>query len=309
MARVTTFAEIGKRVVRWVGAMSAAHAGRASRRPWGEGLLDQSLSTRCYNLTWSDVDPDELVWLFPALAARHDSDRVAVLGAFLLRAIEREHDALDAAVPAGRRAGATLDVAERGQPSGHVAYRREQDASDDWRVVASRSQIACLEAALQALPSPGKVVLSPADAVMVSLTAGFNAGYLDPTLAIGHEQYAAGAWIGQLLRGSSAWLPDGLAVRLIDELASDGARSSPDEACARLLREAAAVSVGVNRLLTLARRVARTGAAELVHPAPGNIEQRLAWPPWNEGLHASVAARLGGRPATSIERGGDAAVG
>ena len=49
---------------------------RSWRRPqttfvWGDGLIDQSLTTLWYPRDWSDVGEDELVLFIPTLAASH----------------------------------------------------------------------------------------------------------------------------------------------------------------------------------------------------------------------------------------------
>lgn len=309
-------------MVRWIGGNGAGRPGVTVRQPWGEGLVEQSLSTRLYGATWSDVDPDELVWLDPALVKMHTPARRTVLRALLLQAVERQLSGLEACETAGLVMGpaAGLDVARRlsrtglfsaltldglgaREPrvprTGLFGHAGIDAAGARSKLVAGLSIVACLDAAVRRLAAPvagglGDPTATDADALVVAVAAGFNAAYLDEEHDIAHELLEVGAWLGQLARGRPAWLQSGLAARLIDELADGRVDVVDRTACGRIVRETVAATVGVDRLMSIARRVARTGVPSIVRPNGGSTKHWLSWLPWNDALHATVAACLGG---------------
>ena len=52
---------------RQFGILGRLWAGTARPRPWGEDLIEQSLSTLLYPSRWDEVGHDELVFLLPSL--------------------------------------------------------------------------------------------------------------------------------------------------------------------------------------------------------------------------------------------------
>jgi hypothetical protein len=333
--RMTSFLEIGNTLARWVGGTGGADG---SRPPWGDGSCNRSLATQLYGASWADVDGDELVWLLPNLADQNAPDRSAVLKGLLLQAIERELRALGGNISqndfvvSAIASGGTVPWNESGLladlissphstlPSRHSASNASRDASGpkprarctrdvmgDWSVVSRLSVVECLAAALrdtirQATGREGRSLLMSADAVVVGLSSGFNAGYLDPAHAADHDRLAVAAWLGQLVRRHQAWLPAHLAPSLLDEI-----KSKPQDDSGGLIQQAASHSVGLVELRVLASGAVRQRSAKLVRLQSKGLRNAPTWRPWNSSLHLRVMASLGWNQPSLPEGSHDAA--
>ncbi len=80
-------AAIEEGVGRWLGRSLYEQVPSYGRWPWGEGLVDQSLTTFLYPATWREIGDDELVWLVPSLADELTPLAQARLSGPLLEAI------------------------------------------------------------------------------------------------------------------------------------------------------------------------------------------------------------------------------
>lgn len=238
-----------------------------SRRPvWGDGLVEQSLSTLYYCHSWHDVDDDELVFYLPGLAA-------AVCDASTPLAPE-----LRAVL--GRRAGTLRSLLRRfGEETGQLAIQA-RSARNTWMhtpqsiatdLPFSRPELRTvterLEAAIDCLaaPSAGRA-LSFTDALLLSIHTQCNGAYLNPRFGSSHMMFTCAAWIGLIAYGRSALLPPSIAEGLGSYLAP-AAEATPDgQSSDRVLQRYADWCAGRGRLLQLARRSAETGSVILVKP-------------------------------------------
>lgn len=212
--------------------------GRAARaRPWGEDLVEQSLSALLYPSRWDDVGLDELVLLLPSLhhgmRAAPQSGAAAVFGAALAEWTHRSAQLPDPA--------------------------------------AARDVLAILDTLHQlALGHPSDRILTTADAMRGAIYARVNAAYADARLDHLHEPLMVAAWIGHLVAGRDALLPTFIAVPLAALIAAGLSPSSrrQDVAAAIVVRYAAAGG-GTRHLARIAAKVCRSGRPRLVRSTVG----------------------------------------
>jgi len=282
--------------------------------PWGDGLLEQSLSTLWSRCGWDDVDDDELVLFLPSLAWQGGGERVSGAGPvpYLRRAlavgvyrsqavlaqIERYSGATSSPDGVLQRIASTgvlttIDpftawAEGRAQAEAFAApVRRSGPASDRDRWIWELSVLSCLDDLLKTALCSGTrctARASLADALVASIHASFNAAYVYPEFAPLHETLSVGAWLGHLLAGRAAVMPDFVA----DRWAGGGMIS--DDPCEILLCEYAQECIGWNRLRKLADKVKSTGRPLLVTPRRG--PKSLPACSWNQALHDRIAARL-----------------
>lgn len=214
----------------FLGRLWAKDAART--RPWGEDLVEQSLSTLSYSSQWDDVGRDELVFLLPALhretCAAHPSGVSTVFGDALAEWTERAAHSSDPA--AARHVLAILGTLHR-LSVGHAGNR---------------------------MPTT-------AEAMTSAIYARVNSAYADARLDHLHEPLMVAAWLGHLVAGRDALLPPVIAEPLAWLITGGSAATSrhPDAAGTVIVRHAAAAG-GTTRLARLAAKVCRTGRPRLV---------------------------------------------
>ncbi len=219
------------------GFLSRMWVGAARPKPWGEDLVEQSLSTLLYPSRWDDVGLDELVFLLPSL---HRGTRTS-------------------------------------QPSGAAPVFREALAEWTQHAVqlpdptAAHEVLAILDTLHHlALGHPSDRILTTADAMRGAIYARVNAAYADARLDHLHEPLMVAAWIGHLVAGRDALLPPLIAAPLASLIAGglSSASRRPDAAGIVIARYAAAAG-GSKHLARIAAKVCRTGRPRLVRSTVG----------------------------------------
>lgn len=300
-------------VSRWLGSLRGGRSRADAQAPWGEGLVELSLSSRLDAATWNDVSADELVWLNPALTAVRDAGRTSAIAALLLDAIERL--AADAASRIGAggasRGHGAVDLLRRLASIGAISTASLEamtghrggkvrngpligGSTDHEALLACLSVLRLLDRHMSELSAergpgcPSQDEADIADGFVVSLFARFNAAYLAPALASQHELLTCGTWLGHLLYGRDAWLPPGLAAYLGDALAL------PRAHCATtcLVHAAALAACDVTRLRSAAKRATTVGNPVLVRARSIGKARSIQLPTWNQSLHRSVRHAL-----------------
>ncbi len=317
-----------------VGTMSTlAHAGpnphhRYHRhRLWGDGLVEQSLSSLWYGASWKDVDSDELIFFMPALAARQDSQvgvaahigdallRRTQSAVTIIRQILRPNEVCsDAELARLIETWAALTPASlanepvrRSEPlsrrmTGACLWSRMSNARRlRASVIHELSVLNRLERMLQdskmrdEAERPGSnraVDASETDALVTSIHSAINAAYVYPQFAPSQELFSVAAWIGLLHAGRPALLPLSIAETLMEffeRWASGKETTLTDE----VLSYHAAVSAGVPQLKNKARKVMRSGSAAVVRPLRFSLLSKPPLPPvWNPSLAEDISLRL-----------------
>lgn len=302
---------------------------RPSAQLWGDGLVDQSVATRWRQRHWDDVDVDELTYFIPGLlapealnAATESSSGPAsflneALETQLARAVaalvglwpngserERQVRALGFVTALGITSIPARDICNQcrvSNPASGIrmiwAGGRKAAAIYELSVLAT---IDCMlgdatklaaRAVAPVMPAP-----SASDALIASMHSGVNGAYIYKDLAYAHETLATAAWIGKLLAGRPALLPDFIAAILI-ETAYRVKRNSVTDPLDALIYRHAVAAVGERRLLRLSRRVMQTGRPVAVH------KKRLfaLAPPryvWNPGLEQRISAAMQRSPSS-----------
>lgn len=220
---------------RSVGVLGRLWAGPPQPRPWGEGLVDQSLSTLFYRASWEDADRDELVFLLPSL--RHGSRLHQPRGAGLVF-----HDALSEWT---HRAALASDAAIAGA------------------VLLIIEKLYGL-----AVGNATDTPLTTEEAMTGAVYARINSAYADPRLEHLHEPLMVAAWIGHLVAGRDALLPPIIAAPLASLIAAGLSSSSqvPDPAATVVVHYATAAG-GAHHLARMAAKVSRSGHPRLVRSA------------------------------------------
>lgn len=270
--------------------------------PWGEGLIDQSVSDWWYPVTWDTVVPDELVVLNPSLAAQPlctGKGAEPFLRRALTRRLASSVRAFDASVPefhllaahAAMRDASAIEVnpaADTESPASDP-YFRWLDASQKRLTGASARELVAFElAAIRSIALLCSAANSAEDShfdrvdlgqtLVASLHGGLNGAYVCPSLAFAHELLAVGTWLGHVLRGRPALMPSFIADACLDWLSP---RASSGQ-CTAILEMHAEIAVGQHELLRAARRVQSKGYPVKVLPrrsvadvAPLVWDQRL----------------------------------
>lgn len=235
--------------------------GRLGRRraariaPWGDDVVEQSLTAHLRPCRWDEVADDELVLLLPPLLHPAAMARVGPLAADgpasrFLRAADE-----------WREAAAEPDRAPR--PA--RAPDRVQEILDRLHAAALNGQWSAAAYAAQAMPVEFPS-LTPEEAAIGAVHARVHPAYADSRLALLHETLTVCCWIGHLATGRDALLPPAIAgplAALLDSGASQ-ARHGGDPAAAVVAHYADLAAGGATRLAASARAVARTGRTRLV---------------------------------------------
>jgi hypothetical protein len=271
-----------------------------SRRPtplgpvWGDGLIDQSLTTLGHSCDWSNVDEDELVLFIPSLMARHASAleqagpvphirralaaRLAWAVRFLnfqdeLRTLER------IAACGVILACSPREAFDEAQSHSAASYRynthRPTFHLDQTNNLATwtfeLSVLACIDRMLlDAMPTRRRSAdcipsADLADVLVASIHTSINGAYVYPQYAFAHELLGTGAWLGVLLRGRSALMPEFVAQVLTDYMSGhQKSWANAQNPIARLLKFHAELAGGAERLMRRARKVNRSGRPAFV---------------------------------------------
>ncbi len=117
-------------------------------------------------------------------------------------------------------------------------------------------------------PRPSECCITKADladVLVASIHTGFNGAYVYPQFAFAHELLGAGAWLGVLLRGRSALMPEFVAEVLIDYSAHfKKSWEDAQDPIVRLLAFHAELAGGSERLLRRARKVNKSDRTAIV---------------------------------------------
>lgn len=285
------------------------------RSPWGDGLVDQSLSTTWYPVSWDDVSDDELVFFLPSLAFSRTAigGRLSERGCRFIRdaLCRRTADFADAAAAAlGRpqvadasardsdvlgliaRSGALTSLpadeavregralrADHGTPA-HGRKLSEQAVIEELAALACIDRMHFDASGADACAADGGACTAGAGvsfevALLASIHAQFNAAYLYPHYDWGHESFAAGAWLGTLMSGRAALMPPFIAEILLDVCPAPEPGKAAACQSARIFAYSMERAGGYRRLRRIARRVVATGISAVV-AAPGRLSQEAA---------------------------------
>lgn len=296
---------------------------RPSAQLWGDGLVDQSVATHWRQRHWDDVDVDELTYFIPGLlapealeaAAESSSGPVGFLAEARETQLGRAVTALAGLLPVGsereRHVRALGFVTALG-----ITPITARDICDQSRVANPASGIRMIWAGgIQAaaiyelsvlaaidcmLGDAAKLVAnavapmmpapSASDALIASMHSGVNGAYIYKELAYAHETHATAAWIGKLLAGRPALLPEFIAAILI-ETAYRVKRNSVTDPFDALIYRHAVAAVGERRLLRLSRRVMQTGSPVAVR-TKGLFPLAPPRYVWNPELEQRISAAM-----------------
>lgn len=272
-------AGVASAVGRTVMSSTARQPNLPAQPPWGDGFLELSLSTLWYSRSWSDVSDDELVLLFPYLNQSDDPE--FGVAARIRRAFFRRLRASMIILDEGGKQR-TLDlIAKTSSISSIISDKNFADIAIqiptlEERTIAGRfasqtswksetAVLASINHLLLKVSAGGAQTISPelTDALNGSIHTGFNAAYVYPAYAFAHELFATGAWLGILLRGRAALMPEFIARVLNESLVRPhGADPASD-----VLRFNAERAGGVTYLLQHAQKALEFGNPIVVKPA------------------------------------------
>ena len=285
----------------YVAARSLRRSSRA-RPIWGDEWVEDSLGTLWYPCSWRDVSHDELVLLIPTLATpetgQFEKDGPSrylhrALAAHLRRSVillsgsrPGRHRAVEEVMDTIVKTGAvtTVDIREcwasgaadiaefYGDPPALAAYPIDEELE---RWVFELTVLACLDRVLADSKSPDVAADTRHDCdpfnlpaiLLATIYSSFNAAYIYPQLRSLHELFSAGAWLGHLLRGRAALMPEFIADSMIESLRPSKTDDSIWDRCDRLLRTHADMAIGADKLLQIAARAKKQRAPVLVRPA------------------------------------------
>lgn len=166
-------------------------------------------------------------------------------------------------------------------------------------VVFQLAVIACLDrflaaASLATTDADGPLgELDLCDVLVGSIHSRINGAYLFPAFDWAHELLATGAWLGHLLQGRHAVLPDVVADCLWDYRPVPGRQESSDVGrCVQLLWHHAELAIGARELQTLAEHVRDSGGRILARPRLRGAVIGPAPYIWNPKLFARINAQL-----------------
>ena len=295
---------------------------------WGEGLIDQSLTTLGHSCDWSNVDDDELVLFIPSLMARHASASEQAgpvphirraLAARLDWAVrflnfQDEQQTLERIAACGVILACQPREAFREAQSHSAASYRYDAYRPTFHVDQTKnlatwtfelSVLACIDRMLLDAMSthrrPAGYIASAelAEVLVASIHTCINGAYVYPQYAFAHELLGTGAWLGVLLHGRSALMPEFVAQVLADYMSGHQKTwTHAQNPIARLLEFHAELAGGSERLLRRARKVNRLGRPAFV--MGGRQPTARAAQPyiWNDLLSPRIAEQLANRLGT-----------
>ncbi|WP_158266785.1 hypothetical protein [Alsobacter soli] len=281
---------------------------------WGEDLAEAgplaSLGTR----DWASTTDDELVLYAPGLGSvsRHSSPAgLDALGQCIEGALAAAADRLserfgqDPADIAAllRRAGVVtagtgLRLSSDRAPGDAARVRIAEPAAAAW--IAEGCALASLDRIARACATPDVRQASFeteanddgfASAVVASAVGCVNVAHWAPRYAAMHESLTLAAWLGCLLRGRSAFLPEWLAEIALDFVADPHGGQNGDVGDG-VMAGLIAHAVGFDRLREACAAAVARRRAILVAPQLSSGLPFVDLPPWDEGLASTIAARL-----------------
>ena len=306
-------ADLFRRALGAIISRQRASTTNPSSAVWGEELLHQSLTTLWYPRDWSDVDDDELVLFLPSLFS---SDGIGVKLPIRRAFIKRLGVSIRVLESKGYRqilrriadvgAISSLHIEAKSWDAGEDSHWDEEQslaarcsAGDDvaaWRF--ELAVLACIDRMLaDATPSvrtASCLIEAPslADVLVGSIHTSINGAYAYPKYAFAHEILGTGAWIGLLMRGRSALMPDFAAEVILAYLdPTKRSRTTECDPIANLLEWHAGFVGGASLLIRYARKVKRSGCPQLVKPAGSARGTKLKCS-WNPELECTISHRM-----------------
>ena len=299
--------------------------------PWGIDLLDSGLSTLWYPCDWESVADDELVLLIPTLTSRTGASRQPHDAA--ARIAQRISGFLDAP-----QSFLFSDFEDPPRPQSLVALIEGSGALSSFRkypeVLAtadpskrylaeiqlkapgrsSARRIGCFDTLCalatmdrmlyDAMPPPvaeAPVLLDRLelpDILLATILTRIHGAYVYPEIGYAHELLTAGAWLGVVLTGRPAIMPEDVADVLVAYLDPDALLLSPPEKRIRQIFEFCSQQLGgTERLLHSCAKVRAKGP--LIYCAwPAKIcKKRPTDGPWNSILVDQIDTFLTEREA------------
>lgn len=279
---------------------------------WGDGLVEQSLHTAWYASDWDSVDLDELIMFIPVLvasggrggrgAARHIRDALAAQMRSLASSLEQHCDFKDVSDRERAMSMICADIARddlRAEVNAENSISRElsriRSSALREHLVYQVAVIITLNRVLRAAEEDFRSIpdSKQADVLVGSIHSRVNGAYIYPQWAFAHELFSAGAWLGVLLSGRWALLPEFLAevfAELLERAATNGEANLI--ASDLVLLSYIDRTTGRSQLLRQAKRVRETGIPVVIK----SRRKRFAAPSepfvWNSELFATVAKRL-----------------
>jgi hypothetical protein len=265
----------------WLG-ITAARRRVPCQLAWGDGLLDQGLSSLWRSCSWAEVDLDELVFLIPSLAGCREPGSGGCVS--ILR------DALGRQEKIALECLAQIATPDQCEQIFDLAFAADvfspSHARSGWLTVLPGRAVrdARLINALTAMPylsrmlkdatrlgaglqNSAQPVPELCDVLASSIQSRINAAYVYPTYESCHELLSTGAWLGHLVHGRPAYMPGFVADCLADYCPSRSSTSGQAaDPCAAILWTYADVCIGASKLLSIAERVRADGVPRIVRP-------------------------------------------
>lgn len=283
-----------------------------SRAVWGEELLQQSLSTLWYPTEWRDVGDDELVLFLPSLSSDGDvGAEVAIRRAFIrrlrasIRMLEPNDDgrALRKIADVGAISSLLREIDSWGvTEDGHgsqvqsLAARCSIGGAAAWEF--ELAVLACIDRMLSdatRFARPADCLIETpelADILVGSIHTSINGAYAYPRYAFAHEILGTGAWMGTLLRGRSALMPNFVAEVVLAYL-DPAKRSQPTvyDPIENVFAWHAGLIGGASLLVRHAHKARRSGYPQLVKPGGPARGSKLKCS-WNLELERVISHRM-----------------
>jgi hypothetical protein len=273
--------------------LTDAYPGRPADFPlraWGDGFVDLALSTQWYARGWSDVSDDELVLFLPSILEADDAQNLEAIATRIRYALIRRLRASVLILDQGNKARTLKDIlaasaiscltkqdilataADHGvnYEARSIAERCRLDREASWQFESA--VLGSIDRTLaETLPSRAKSEdcksVDLAEILLASIHTSINVAYVYPSLTFAHELLGTGAWLGILLRGRSAFMPEFVAQVLIDHLVrAEPPRNRADSGVINILRDHAEMAGGASRLIRTAQRVLKSNHHILVTP-------------------------------------------
>ncbi|MEZ5901033.1 MAG: hypothetical protein R3D51_16245 [Hyphomicrobiaceae bacterium] len=279
---------------------------------WGDGLVEQSLHTAWYASDWDSIDLDELIMFLPVLLAsggrgergpaRHIRNAIAAHMRSLASSLEQHCDFEDVSERERVMSMICADILRDGvmaDPKTNISIGRALSSikSSTLReyLVYQVAVIITLNRVLRAAEGDCQSTsdCEQADALVASIHSRVNGAYIYPQWAFAHELFSAGAWLGVLLSGRWALLPEFLAevfAELLERSEVSGAANLV--ASDLVLLSYIDRTIGRSRLLRQAKRVRETGVPVVIKSKRMRFSPPSAPFVWNGGLFDVVAKRL-----------------
>jgi hypothetical protein len=256
--------------------------------PWGDGLIDVSLSDLWYAADWNSVSDDELVFLLPSLngwraiagdaVAARDSGPIpyltrtlqarAVAGASLIarRSHQSVAEALDHLVAVGIVTKIQPSAGDIRNPDYEISLPGERRAADGPWLRDELRAVAYLDRILHdALGSSDNDESTRApvfgrprsldEAIAMSVHSRLNAAYVYPEYTFAHELLTVAGVLGHLSQGRPAYISPPIARCIADVMATRISKGA--DGAVTILRKFAESVGGVDYIVKAAARAKR----------------------------------------------------